>query len=180
MAKSKAKKLNSLKGMWGTNVVTVVLILLAATAVFVYDRTVWIARAQQPQSTSPSAVHVCTNTTNGNVRVVDNLDKCKNGERGLDLQSAISNLISDVEVVWFQPPGDRNTNYEAGIKLECPNGKVAIGGGNTEVVQKTVPMGDEITGASGNTTVPAKGWEIVPYRYVQAPIIYTICARVNK
>ena len=177
---AKSKKITSLRGMWGTNMFTVLLIIFAAASVFIYDRTVWIARAQQPATSSPSAILVCSNTTNGNLRAVDSLSKCKNGEKGLALQSAISNLISDVEVVWFTPPGDRNTNYESGIKLECPSGKVAIGGGNTEVVSKNVPFGDAFTGSEGKTTELGKGWEIIPWKYVQAPVIYTICARVNQ
>lgn len=169
-----------MRGMFGTNMFTVLLIFLAAGSVFIYDRTIWIARAQTNGSTSPSAVLTCTNTTNGNLRVVDSLDKCKNGERGVALQSSVPNLISDVEVVWYTPPGDRNTNFEAGIKVECPDGKVAIGGGNTEVVMKNTPINEAITTPAGRTSQYSKGWEIIPWRYLQAPVIYTICAKVTK
>ncbi len=176
---AKGKKYSSVKGMFGTNMFTVLLIFLAAGSVFIYDRTIWIARAQTGPTGSPSAVLTCSNTTNGNLRVVDSLDKCKNGERGVALQSSIPNLVSDVEVLWYTPPGDRNTNYEDGIKLNCPDGKVAIGGGNTEVVSKTVPLGDSIGGAEGKST-SARGWQIVPWRYLSAPMVYVVCAKVTK
>jgi hypothetical protein len=177
---AKSKKLSSVKGFLGANLLTFFLVFLAAGSVFLYDRTIWNARAQSPNSDSPSAVLSCVNTTNGNLRIVDSLDKCKNGERPQPLQSAISNLLSDVEVVWHQPPGDRNTNYDAGIAVKCPDGKVAIGGGNTEVVRQNVPKDETISGGSGSTSGPVEEWSIIPWRYEQAPVVYVVCAKVNN
>ena len=175
----KTKNLSPFKKFLGSHLFSVLLIFLAAGSVYIYDRTIWIAYAQT-NNNSTSAVLTCKNNTNGNLRVVDSVDKCKSGEQSLALQGAISNLLSDVEVVWHQPPGDRNTNYDAGIDVACPDGKIAIGGGNTEVVRQNAPKDESITGNSGRTSEPVENWSIAPWRYEQAPIVYAICAKVNK
>jgi hypothetical protein len=177
---AKSKKLSGVKGFLGANLFTLALVFLAAGSVFVYDRTIWIASAQSVASGSPSSVVACSNTTNGNLRAVNSLDQCKNGEKGLMLQGAIPNLLSDVEVVWYQPPGDRNTNFEGGINVKCPEGKVVIGGGSTEVVRQNTPKDETISGGSGQTGSPVEEWSIVPWRYEAAPVVYAICAKVNK
>lgn len=177
---AKSKKLSTVKRFLGANILTFLLVFLGAGSVYLYDRTIWNARAQSPNTNSPSAVLACVNSTNGNIRVVESLDNCKNGERPQALQSAISNLLSDVEVVWYQPPGDRNTNYESGINLKCPDGKVVVGGGNTEVVRQNSPKDETISGGSGRTSSPVEEWSVVPWRYEAAPIVYVVCAKVNK
>jgi len=176
----KSKKLQSENWVFKTALLTILIVLTSAITLFFYDHLHDTARAQTTPTTSPSAILACSNSTNGILRIVDSLEKCKTSEKGIALQSAISNLVSDIEVVWYQPPGDRHTNFEGGIDLTCPDGKVVIGGGNTEVVRKNAPKHEAIVGTSGRTTNAVSTWSVTPWRYEQAPIVYAVCARVNK
>jgi len=139
-------------------------------------------------------LHSCVDDTTGATRMVGDNDTCPGGEHNVDWPKG---GLSNVEVVWQTAPqydDGLSNSIEAGqAQANCPEGKIAIGGGASfspyggTANGVDYPIGPSITpfpavNSSGSAGL-ATGWKVEQAPNSNgldpAPTAFAICAKVN-
>ncbi len=108
---------------------------------------------------------------------------------------AVHGYISDVEVVWntaTAAPSPSGDGSFVSVNVNCPLGKIALGGGGTAEltgsgnIARSLPVGSDIYPAGstldmGSTLIGATGWELnIRGQYTGPETAYVICGKVNR